>query len=128
MKKITAILREYVVVLSIILMIFGCILMAMGVLWYWFEDVVVNADMLQIVEDLADWNGYILVAGVIIFAFGLYYMYSYMTKRKFVLEEIQTNKRSEFLKNHKKVKNTVKHLPVKYQKMVQNKEEELAIK
>lgn len=128
MKKISEILRELVVVLSILLMIIGCIFMAMGVLWYWFEDLVVKTNVLQIVEDLADWNAYILVGGVILFAFGLYYMYSFLTKRKFVLTEININKRSEFLKNHKKVKKTVKHLPVKYQKMVKEKEEELGVK
>lgn len=128
MKKISDILRELVVILSILLMIVGCIFMAMGVLWYWFEDLVIKTNILQIVEDLADWNAYILVAGVILFAFGVYYMYSFLTKRKFVLTEINIKKRSEFLKNLKKVKKTVKHLPVKYQKMVKEKEEELGIK
>lgn len=126
MKKITALLREYVVGLSIIIMICGFVLLIMGVLWYWFNDALEN-DSLQFIRDLGEWNAYLLVGGLIIFGIGLYYIYSYITKRKFVLEEIQTNKRSEFLKKHKEVKGTVKHLPSKYQKMVKNKEKELKI-
>lgn len=126
MKKITALLREYVVGLSIIIMICGFVLLIMGVLWYWFNDALKN-DLLQPIYDLGEWNAYLLVGGIIIFGIGLYYIYSYITKRKFVLEEIQTNKRSEFLKKHKEVKGTVKHLPSKYQKMVKNKEKELKI-
>ena len=127
MKKITALLREYVVGLSIIIMICGFVLLIMGVLWYWFRDALENGS-LQFIRDLGDWNAYLLVGGLIIFGIGLYYIYSYITKRKFVLEEIKTNKRSEFLKKHKELKGTVKHLPSKYQKMVKDKEKELEIK
>ena len=128
MKKITALLREYVVGLSIIIMICGFVLLIMGVLWYWFSDAVTENGSLQFIRNLGDWNAYLLVGGLIIFGIGLYYIYSYITKRKFVLEEIKTNKRSEFLKKHKELKGTVKHLPSKYQKMVKDKEKELKIK
>ena len=127
MKKITALLREYVVGLSIIISVCGFVLLIMGVLWYWFRDALEN-DSLQLIHDLGDWNAYLLVGGLIIFGIGLYYIYSYITKRKFVLEEIKTNKRSEFLKKHKELKGTVKHLPSKYRKMVKDKEKELKIK
>ena len=128
MKKLTGLLREYVVGLSIIIMICGFVLLIMGVLWYWFRDAVTENGSLHFISDLGDWNAYLLVGGLIIFGIGLYYIYSYITKRKFVLEEIKTNKRSEFLKKHKELKGTVKHLPSKYQKMVKDKEKELKIK
>lgn len=128
MKKITALLREYVVGLSIIIIICGFVLLIMGVLWYWFRDAVTENGSLHFIYDLGDWNAYLLVGGLIIFGIGLYYIYSYITKRKFVLEEIKTNKRSEFLKKHKELKGTVKHLPSKYQKMVKDKEKDLKIK
>ena len=127
MKKLMGLLREYVFGLSIITMICGFFLLIMGVLWYWFRDALEN-DSLQIIRDLEDWNAYLLVGGLIIFGIGLYYLYSFIINRKFVLEEIKTNKRSEFLKKHKELKGTVKHLPSKYQKMVKDKEEELNIK
>lgn len=128
MKKITALLREYVVGLSIIISVCGFVLLIMGVLWYWFRDAVTENGSLQFIRDLGDWNAYLLVGGLIIFGIGLYYIYSYITKRKFVLEEIKTNKRSEFLKKHKELNGTVKHLPSKYQKMVKDKEKELKVK
>jgi len=128
MKKITELLREYVFGISIILTICGFFLLFMGVLWYWFNKAVLENDSLKFIRDLGEWNAYLLVGGVIIFGIGLYYIYSYITNRKFVLEEIKTNKRSEFLKKHKELKGTVKHLPSKYQKMVKDKEKELKIK
>jgi hypothetical protein len=128
MKKITALLRDYIVGLSIITMICGFVLLIMGVFWYWFRAAVRENDSLHFIYDLGDWNAYLLVGGLIIFGIGLYYIYSYITKRKFVLEEIETNKRSEFLKKHKELKGTVKHLPSKYQKMVKDKEKDLKIK
>ena len=128
MKKITALLREYVVGLSIIIMICGFVLLIMGVLWYKFRNATLENDSLHFIYDLGEWNAYLLVGGLIIFGIGLYYIYSYITKRKFVLEEIKTNKRSEFLNKHKELKGTVKHLPSKYRKMVKEKEKELKIK
>ena len=126
-KKITGVLREYVFGLSIITMICGFFLLFMGVLWYWFRDALAN-DSLQPIYNLGDWNAYLLVGGLIIFGIGIYYLYSFITNRKFVLEEIETNKRSEFLKKHKELKGIVKHLPSKYRKMVKDKEKELKIK
>ena len=120
MKKITALLREYVVGLSIIIMICGFVLLIIGVLWYKFRNATLENDSLHFIYDLGYWIVYLLV--------GLYYIYSYITKRNFVLEEIKTNKRSEFLKKHKELKGTGKHLPSKYQKMVKDKEKELKIK
>jgi hypothetical protein len=128
MKKITGILREYVLGLSIITMLCGFFLLLMAVLWYGFKDAVLENDSLQLIHDLQEWNAYLLVAGLIIFGIGLYYLYSYQINRAFVLEEIKTNKRSEFLKKHKELKVKVKHLPSKYQKMVNNKEKDLKIK
>ena len=78
--------------------------------------------------ELDQWNAFVLIGGLIIFGIGTYYLYSYQMNRAFVLEEITTNKRSEFLKKHKELKVRIKHLPSKYQKMVEDKEKELKIK
>ena len=47
---------------------------------------------------------------------------------KILLDELRTNKRSELLKKHSELKNIVKHLPKKYQKLLKDKEEELSIR
>ena len=80
MKKITDLLREYVFGLSIISMIIGLFLLSMGVLWYWFRAVLENSS-LQFIHDLGDWNAYLLVAGLIIFGIGLYYLYGFLKNR-----------------------------------------------
>lgn len=127
MKKLTGLLREYVFGLSIITMILGLFLLVMGFIFYWISDIELGF-YTDIIKELDQWNAFLLMTGLIIFGIGLYYIYDYLTKRKFVLEEIKTNKRSEFLKKHKELKGTVKHLPSKYKKMVKDKEEELNIK
>jgi hypothetical protein len=77
---------------------------------------------------LADWNAYVLIAGFVILIAGVWYLYSYIKHRRFVLKEIKTNKRSELLKKHGELEDTVKHLPSKYKKMVDEKAEELRVK
>ena len=126
--KIVGFLREYVFGLSIIIMIFGVYLLVTSILGIWFNDIVKDIDILNYVEELGGWNVYILIVGFIVFGIGLWYLYSYLKNRGFVLEEIKTNKRSELLRKHSELKDTVKHLPSKYRKMLDEKEEELRIK
>ncbi|RLF29682.1 MAG: hypothetical protein DRN08_00990 [Thermoplasmata archaeon] len=126
-KKITAFLREYVSILSIITIVLGLLLFFMGIIWYWFRDVQIGL-YTNIINRLEDWNAYLLVLGFIMLIMGTWYLYSYSKKRKFVLNELKTNKRSELLKRHNELEYTVKHLPSKYKKMLEEKKEELGIK
>jgi len=125
--KITRFLREYVFGLSIIVMIVGFVLLLMGVIRYWFGDLQLGF-YTDAIRNLEDWNAYLLIIGLIIFGIGVWYLYSYFKNRKFVLEEFKTNKRSELLKRHSELKDTVRYLPSKYKKMVAEKEKELRIK
>ena len=126
--RISGFLREFIFLLSIITSIIGLVLLAMGVLWFWFRDMVITNNALNFIAEIKNWNAYLLVAGLIIFGIGIFYLYSYLKNRKFALEELKTDKRSEFLKKHNELKNIVKQLPSKYQKMFKDKEDELGIK
>ena len=121
-EKIVGFLRNYVFPLSIITLIIGLILLIWGVIYYW------NADLVGFIKELGGYNAYVLVIGLIIFGIGVYYLYSYLTKKKLLMEELETNKRSEFLKKHSELKEIVRHLPSKYKAMLKEKEEELNIK
>ena len=121
--KIASFFREYVLIFSIILIILGCIVLFIGATGIWFK-----IDILLFLREPNDWSMYLLILGFIILAIGVYYLYSYLMNRKFVIEELETNKRSEFLKKHNEVKQKVKHLPSKYNKMLKEKEDELKIK
>ena len=125
--KIIGFLREYVFGLSILVMIFGFVLLLMGVIWYWFRNIQLGF-YTDAIQNLKDGNAYLLIIGLIIFGIGVWYLYSYFKDRKFVLEELKTNKRSEFLKRHGELKDTVRYLPSKYKKMLKEKEDELRIK
>ncbi len=121
-------MREYVFGLSIITIIIGLFLLFMGVLWFGINEIVMENSALEFIAKLENLNAYLLVAGLIIFGIGLYYLYSFLKNRKLALEELKTDKRSEFLKKHNELKSIVKYLPSKYQKMLKDKENELKIK
>ena len=125
--KITSFFREYIIVFSIILTIVGLYVFSMGVVWLWLREVDLGFYS-NLIKELGDWNVYLLIIGFIILIFGVWYLYSYLKNKKFVLEEIETNKRSEFIKKHSELRSIVKHMPKKYKKMLKDKEKELKVK
>jgi uncharacterized membrane protein len=128
--RIVGFLREYILGLSILTIIPGLLFIVMGIVYLFFIDIAKPANALLhfIYDPVGIWNDYLLVAGLIIFGIGVYYLYSYLTKRKFVMDELKTDKRSEILKKRNKLESTVKHLPSRYQRMLSEKEEELNIR
>lgn len=126
--RIVGFLREYILGLSILTIIPGIVFIFMGAVYYLFNKIEPpNFPLHFIFDPVKEWNAYALVAGLIIFGIGVYYLYSYLNKRKFVLDELKTDKRSEILKKRSKLETTVKHLPSKYQRMLSEKEEEFDI-
>lgn len=121
--RIVGFFREFVLVFSIIALILGLIIFSLSLIHYFFQDM-----QPEFIENLQDWNFYLMIIGFILLAAGIYYLYSYHKNKKFILDEIKTNKRSELLKKHAELKSTVRHMPSKYQKMLKDKEKELKIK
>jgi len=124
--KISDFFCEFKLGISVILTILGLILFIIGAAGTFEIDFLKNT--INLSNDFWDWSIYVLVIGFIVLAFGLYYLYIYLKNRKFILGEIKTNKRSELLKRHSELKNTVKHMPKKYKKMLKDKEQELKIR
>ena len=120
--KITNFFRETQFIFSIILTVLGFIVLYMGITGIWYKDICL------LPSEFYDWSFYLLIIGFIVFGAGVWYLYSFLKNRKFVLDELKTNKRSELLKRHAELKNTVKHMPSRYQKMLKDKEEELKIR
>lgn len=119
-------LREFKLGFSIILTIVGLIAFLIGLTGMFFKDAFNS--LFSFFTDYADWSFYLLAIGFVVLAAGIYYLYSYLKDKKFILEEMHTNKRSELLKKHSELKIAVKHMPSKYKKMLKDKEEELKIK
>jgi len=126
-EKISGFFREYVFIFSIILTIVGVFVFFMGVIWSWVREIELGFYS-NLINDLEEWNTYLLFIGFIVLIAGAWYLYSYLKNKRFILEELDTNKRSEFIKKHSELKNTVKHMPKKYQKMLKDKEKELKVK
>jgi hypothetical protein len=127
--RIIGFLREYILALSILTIIPGIVFIFMGAVFLFFNSIGEPGNsLLHFIYVLDVWNDYILVAGLIILGIGVYYLYSYITKRKYVLDELKNDKRSEILKKRSKLESTVKKLPSKYQRMLSDKEDEFNIR
>jgi multisubunit Na+/H+ antiporter MnhG subunit len=123
--KITNFFRETQFIFSIILTILGFIILFLGATGIWYQDF---WNTINLSDEFLEWSLYLLIIGFIVFAAGVWYLYNFLKNRKFILDELKTNKRSELLKKHAELKSTVRHMPSKYRKMLKNKEEELTIK
>lgn len=118
--------KEYIMGISIALLIIGLIVLIFGIFGTWSSDML--TDMLRIHPDVLDWSLYILIIGAILTFLGGYYLYDFLRNKRFLLDKIETNKRSEFMKYHAQLKNAVRKLPSKYQEMLHKKEKQLRLK
>lgn len=126
-EKIIGFFREYVFVLGIITTIIGLIMVLMGAIYILAPSLELGS-FTNAINLMGNYNAYVLTVGLFVLLIGVYYIYSFLKNKKFLLEEIETNKRSEFLKKHCELKNVVRHLPSKYKDMLKEKENELNIK
>ena len=113
--KINKFFREYIYGLSIFTAIIGVVVLIFGVLGILTN---ILQDSLDINRDLLEWSPYIFGLGVIVFLVGIYYLYSYLKNKRFFIAELDTNKRSEFVKKHQEIKNSVKYLPKKVEYLI----------
>ena len=121
--KIIGFFREYVFGLSLLIFIMGLVILFLGFMHYFLMDFEP-----EFIANLDEWNFYLIIIGFIIFGIGLWYFYTYYKNKKIFFKQVISSKRSEFIKIHSDLKNIVRHMPSKYQKMLQEKEKELKIK
>ena len=126
MVKISQLLREYILGLSIIIAIIGAIILIFGALGILASDTLKNSMGFE--DAFLSWSPYILGLGIIILLVGVYYLYEFLKNKRFLMSEINTNKRSEFVKRHTDLKKAARNLPSKYQDILTEKEKELKVK
>ena len=132
-RKIVNFLREYVLTFSIIVTILGVFTFIMGIVWFFLREEIVSDELklgffTELLKKVGEWNFYLIFVGFVLLITGVWYLFTYFKNKKFISKELETNKRSEFLKKHAELKTIVKHMPTKYQKLVKDKEKELKIK
>jgi len=125
-KMISELFREYKLIGSLKLTIFGVIILFFGIMGTWFQDILISSIGLN--EDILSWFPYLIILGFIVFGIGVIYLYGYLKDKKFIDEAFKLNKRSEFQKKHLKLTKTVKKMPKKYTDMLHKKEEEFHLK
>lgn len=105
---------------SLLGLILGILATSMGALWILLPD---TATTIELLNQIGDWNYWILLGGIIVLFAGIYYLYSYIKNKTFLQEEITAERRSEFIKKHKELKAAARNLPCKYQDMLKEAEE-----
>lgn len=126
-RKIGKILQEYILGLSVICSIIGILTLVYSTLgtliFYNYID-----NFLGIADWILAWSLYILIVGFIVFIAGIWYLWVYLKNKRFLLKELEKNKRSEFLKLQAELEDAAHHLPSKYKKLLAEKEESMKLK
>lgn len=128
--KINEFFREYVYGISIITIIIGIPITIFGTLGTleMLEITTIMQDSFGISSNIIEWSPYFLILGIIMLLTGVFYIYSFHKNKRFFIDELETNKRSEFVKRHQEIKNAVRYLPKKYHNILQEKEKEFKIR
>ena len=119
--------REIRFPVSIIVTFLGLVFLISSVVWIFMHEK--NLGFLSRLARLfGDWNYYLIVIGAIFFVAGIWYTYDYIKKKNFLLEEIKTDRKSEFVRRKAELERVAKSLPKRYEKMLEEKEEELGLR
>jgi len=119
--------REIRFPLSLLIFVLGIIFFISSIAWLFFRET-----NLSLISDLSrffgDWNYYLIVVGIVLLFVGGWYSYDYIKKKRYLLEEIKTDRKSEFVKKKAELEAIVKSLPKKYERMLREKEEKLGLR
>ena len=110
-----------------LIFVLGIIFFISSIAWLFFRET-----NLSLISDLSrffgDWNYYLIVVGIVLLFVGGWYSYDYIKKKRYLLEEIKTDRKSEFVKKKAELEAIVKSLPKKYERMLREKEEKLGLR
>lgn len=119
--------REIRFPVSLLSLIIGILFFLSGIVWLFLKKY-----NIPILTDLSncfkEWNYYLLIIGLILSSIGGWYSYDYIKKRRYLIEEIKTGRKSELARKRGELEKLVKTMPRKYEEMLRNKEEELGLR
>ena len=119
--------REIRLPASLLIFVIGLVFLISSVVWLFFRET-----NLSLISNLSRffgyWNYYLIVVGIVLLFVGGWYSYDYIKKKRYLLEEIKTERKSEFVKKKAELEAIVKKLPKKYERMLREKEEKLGLR
>lgn len=125
--KIWKVWREIRFPVSLFVLVLGIIFFISGLVWMFWREA-----ELGVISDLAKffggWNYYLLVIGIVLIPIGGWYSYDYIKKKRFLLEELKTDRKSELVKKKGELESVVKALPKRYERMLREKEKKLGLR
>jgi len=119
--------REIRFPVSLLSLIIGILFFLSGIVWLFLKKY--NIPLLTDLSNcFKEWNYYLLIIGLILSSIGGWYSYDYIKKRRYLIEEIKTGRKSELARKRGELEKLVKTMPRKYEEMLRNKEEELGLR
>ncbi|RLF53874.1 MAG: hypothetical protein DRN13_03580 [Thermoplasmata archaeon] len=119
--------REIRFPVSLLSLIIGILFFLSGIVWLFLKKY--NIPLLTDLSNcFKEWNYYLLIIGLILSPIGGWYSYDYIKKRRYLIEEIKTGRKSELARKRGELEKLVKSMPRKYEEMLRNKEEELGLR
>jgi len=119
--------REIRLPASLLILILGIIFFVSSVVWLFFREADLGLAS-KLSSFFGDWNYYLIVVSIVLLFVGGWYSYDYIKKRKYLLEELKTDRKSELVKKKAELESIVKRLPKKYERMLREKEEKLGLR
>lgn len=124
------IIREHMLMLTMILCMVGAIMTGIGVLWYFtfIQSIIVNAPLEVFAEKLGEWGWWILISAPVILIAGVWYFFDQIMARKKFNKVVSLNSKANFVKNISEIEEVVRKLPIKYRVRFEEKKKKFKIK
>jgi hypothetical protein len=120
-------LQEHMLATSVVISIMSGFMFFIGIVGQWYSDSSIAPT--AILDFLGDWDIWVLIVGLIMFSFSLYYFWDIRNNMYKFEEMISTNSKKEFQKNWTELEQLARYqLPKEYRKRVTEAREKFGLR
>jgi|TARA_B110000914_G_C15187290_1_gene320124 hypothetical protein len=120
-------LQEHMLATSVVISIMSGFMFFIGIVGLWYSDSSIAPT--AILNFLGDWDIWVLIVGLIMFSFSLYYFWDIRNNMYKFEEMISTNSKKEFQKNWTELEQLARYqLPKEYRKRVTEAREKFGLR
>jgi len=120
-------LQEHMLATSVVISIMSGFMFFIGIVGQWYSDSSIAPT--AILNFLGDWDIWVLIVGLIMFSFSLYYFWDIRNNMYKFEEMISTNSKKEFQKNWTELEQLARYqLPKEYRKRVTEAREKFGLR
>ena len=126
-RELNGWLQEHMLATSAVISIISGFMFFIGIVGQWYSDSSIAPT--AILEFIGDWDIWVLIVGLIIFCFSLYYFWDTRNNMYKFEEMISTSSKKEFQKNWTELEQLARYqLPKEYRKKVAEAREKFGLR